>query len=227
MVDIRPFRGVRYDAAKAGDLCDLISGPYDVISPEKQEELYQRHTHNVVRLELGKEFPSDTPQENRYTKAAATLQQWLREGVLLRDKVQSFYLDRHQFSLGGKELVRWGLLAAVSLEDLNRRQILPHEKTTEKPKQDRLELLKSCHTSFSPIMALYSDPKRQVASLLAISYSCASTLLIASSASWTKASFPKASASPSATPSKGSTTPSCAMYEGSLSRRPGWGSLIQ
>ena len=41
MVDILPFRGVRYDpAAAGGDLSALVAPPYDVISPAEQAALY-------------------------------------------------------------------------------------------------------------------------------------------------------------------------------------------
>ena len=40
MVDILPFRGVRYDPAAVGaPLSDLVAPPYDVISPAEQDRL--------------------------------------------------------------------------------------------------------------------------------------------------------------------------------------------
>ena len=63
MVDILPFRGIRYDPAAAGAaLNQLAAPPYDVISPSEQDALYAKHPANVVRLILGRE-------EDKYARA--------------------------------------------------------------------------------------------------------------------------------------------------------------
>ena len=73
MADVSPFRGVHYSPALVGDLAEVICPPYDIIPPQMQEELYRRSDFNFVRLEYGRDLPQDTPQDNRYTRAAATL----------------------------------------------------------------------------------------------------------------------------------------------------------
>ena len=66
MVEVRPFRGLRFGVQAGSDLAALLSPPYDVLSPQDQESLHQRSPHNIVRLELGKVGPEDTPENNRY-----------------------------------------------------------------------------------------------------------------------------------------------------------------
>src|SRR2546422_8052610 len=85
MAEILPFRGVLYDPAKVGDVTAVVAPPYDVIGPDEQAALYERHPCNIVRLELGREHPGDGPQDNRYTRAKRFLDAWLRDGVLRRD----------------------------------------------------------------------------------------------------------------------------------------------
>ena len=51
MADVRPFRALRY-AAAAGPLSNLVSPPYDVISPEERRAYLAASPYNAVRLIL-------------------------------------------------------------------------------------------------------------------------------------------------------------------------------
>src|SRR5579885_1336456 len=73
MADVRPLRGLRYAPEAVKNLADVVTPPFDVISPEAQERYYARHPYNVIRLELGKITPEDNELNNRYTRAARTL----------------------------------------------------------------------------------------------------------------------------------------------------------
>ncbi|MGE3818848.1 MAG: DUF1015 family protein, partial [Isosphaeraceae bacterium] len=99
MPDVRPFRGVRYDVAKVGALSDVVAPPYDVIDPALQDRLYQASPANVIRLELNKEEPHDTPTENRYTRAASFLRDWRRQGLLRQDDHPSLYVYHQTFEV--------------------------------------------------------------------------------------------------------------------------------
>ena len=46
MAVVRPFRGLRYVAAHAGDLGCLIAPPFDVISPAQQRALHEASPFN-------------------------------------------------------------------------------------------------------------------------------------------------------------------------------------
>jgi uncharacterized protein (DUF1015 family) len=157
MADVRPFRGIRYNRARAGDLSLNVCPPFDVISPSVQQELYQRSPYNAVRLEFGRELPSDRVDDNRYIRAAATLSDWLESGVLVRDDYPAMYLFEESFSHRGRALVRRGLLSAVRLEEFGKGVVLPHEFTRPEPKRDRLELMRATRASFSPLMTLFRD----------------------------------------------------------------------
>ena len=101
---------MRYNAAHCGDIDKVLCPPYDVISPREQERLHERSPHNMTRLVLGRQYPSDGPTDNRYTRAAATLQEWVRRGILFCDKVPSLYVNEHTFTLNGRAHRRRGLL---------------------------------------------------------------------------------------------------------------------
>ena len=82
MAEIRPFRGVHYNQLLIKDLSTVICSPYDIITPQLQQELYHRSQYNFVRLEYCRELPQDTVMDNKYTRSAATLRQWLKQGIL-------------------------------------------------------------------------------------------------------------------------------------------------
>ncbi|MGD0116067.1 MAG: DUF1015 domain-containing protein [Dehalococcoidia bacterium] len=159
MPEVLPFRGLHYAET---DLSALICPPYDVISPEEQQELCRRSPLNVVRLECGESRPDDGPSENRYTRAAAALRDWLERGVLVRDQSESFYAHNQRFEHEGQRVTRLGLLARVRLHEWNEGPIRPHEHTLSKPKEDRLDLLRATRLNISPIMALYRDDDARV-----------------------------------------------------------------
>src|SRR3954467_8492856 len=92
VADIRAFRGYRYDLGRVGTLGDVIAPPYDVIDPTLQEKLYARSPYKLLALILNKEEQGATDANNRYTRAAGFLRDWLREGFLAQDSAQSLYV---------------------------------------------------------------------------------------------------------------------------------------
>src|SRR4051794_12698846 len=140
MADIRPFRAFRYDLGRVGTLGDVVAPPYDVIDPALQEALYDRSPYNVVRLILNRESPADTDQDNRYTRSAACLRDWLADDVLVQDSARSLYVYHQDYTVEGRSFTRKGVLARVRLEAFGQGRIYPHEQTLAGPKADRLKL---------------------------------------------------------------------------------------
>jgi len=157
MAEISPFRGICYSPEKIEDLSDVLTPPYDVISPQEQEQFYNRHPKNVIRLILGKIRDDDTADNNRYTRAAASFEQWREEKTLVRDETPALYLTAVDFSVNGIPYTRYGLIANVKIEPFEKKVILPHERTFSKVKSERLELMKTCRANFSSIFGLYTD----------------------------------------------------------------------
>src|SRR5712692_3028668 len=153
VADLRPLRGLRYQAAITGDLGSVLAPPYDVISEDAQRALYERGPYNVVRLEYGAETVDG--DANRYQTAAATLAGWRREGALAPDNNPCFYLYEQHFQHDGQEYRRRSIVGRVRLEPWDAGVVLPHEHTMAAPKQDRLRLLRACRTDVSPVFALY------------------------------------------------------------------------
>lgn len=167
MAQVIPFKGFRYNASKIGDLAKVTTPPYDVISPSEQDRFYQISQYNIIRLELGKEEPEDDELNNKYTRAAAYLKDWIEKQVLVQERQPSFYIYQQEFGLpNGNKYTRTGFISLVRLEDFSKGVILPHENTLSKPKADRLRLMQACQANFSQIFALYDDPEKAIPHLL-------------------------------------------------------------
>lgn len=149
MADVRPFRPLQYEPA-AGPLGELVSPPYDVISPEERRGYLARSPYNAVRLIL---------PDVDYEEVGGLIASWRAQGVLGAPEgpriiawTQSFTLD------DGVPRERRTLLAAVGLEPYERRVVRPHERTHAGPKEDRLRLTRAVRTNLSPVFGLYPDP---------------------------------------------------------------------
>ena len=161
MAKIYPFRALRYDPAKVST-AQVVTQPYDKISPAMQDRYYSASPYNLVRIILGKAEPGDDERTNVYSRAAANLQHWQAEHVLVRDTEPSIYLYTQTFrvpgDLTGTQLERRGFIAAGQLEEYDRQIVFRHEQTLSKPKADRLNLLQATRSHFGQIFMLYSDP---------------------------------------------------------------------
>ncbi len=144
---LHPFRGVRYDTRRVGDLAAVTCPPYDVIGPEGTGAWERAHPYNVVRLILphaaGDERPS--PQV-----AASRLSQWLATGVLVRDGEPALYVYEQQV---GDSRHR-GLLGTVSLHERDEGVILPHEDVFAGAVTGRRDLMAATRANLEPILLL-------------------------------------------------------------------------
>ncbi len=167
MPEIHAFRGLRYDLGHVGELSDVIAPPYDVISPELQNELYKKHPCNVIRLILNRREPADDDEaNNRYTRAARFLKNWQSEGVLFAEANPAIYVYHQEFPHEGSTCVRRGFMARMRLSRFGEGQVFPHEETMPGPKVDRLMLMTTCKSNLSQIFGLFPDAENEAQKLL-------------------------------------------------------------
>src|SRR5208337_104871 len=101
---VEPFRALLYRGSLSGSLAEVVAPPYDLIGPDRQEQLYQRSPYNVVRLELNRDA-------DRYESSARMLRQWIDDGVLVRASKPAIYFYTQIFQHDGRMLRRDGFVA--------------------------------------------------------------------------------------------------------------------
>jgi uncharacterized protein (DUF1015 family) len=167
MAEIIPFKALRYDPDQV-KLEDVLTQPYDKITPEMQSRYYERSAHNLVRIILGKAGETDTDNFNVYTRAAEYLHDWRSGGILRQDPVPGIYAYSQTFTVPGTRDLqeRRGLIALGRIHDYADGVVHRHEQTLSKPRADRLNLLRATRAHFGQIFMLYSDPRHQIEGLL-------------------------------------------------------------
>jgi len=155
MAQVFPFRGYRYSADKIDEIGDVVTQPYDKISPEMYQEYLKRHPQNMVRV----------IKNHDHQDAGRNLRQWMQNGVLKQDHSPSFYPYEQRFEFEGQTLSRMGLIGLVSLKD-GSASVKGHERVLNEQLEDRLNLIRSTESNEGLIFMLYSDPSRGVEQLL-------------------------------------------------------------
>jgi uncharacterized protein (DUF1015 family) len=170
MAVVLPFAALRYNPEKVGSLEQVLTQPYDKISPQMQSRYLRRSPYNLVRLIKGETKPADTAAENVYTRAAAWLREWRQKGILVERQSPAYYAYYQQFTppgpVGQATLVRKGFIGLGRLEPYDSGVVFRHEQTLSAPKADRLDLLRATRANLESIFLLYSDPMRKIEILL-------------------------------------------------------------
>jgi uncharacterized protein (DUF1015 family) len=172
MAQVYPFPAFRYNAGKVS-YDRVLTQPYDKISPAMQDKYYAADPHNLITIEKGRILPGDTPagvenEKNVYTRAAAALENWIREQVVVPDTRPCFYSYTQEYTVPGSQqrLTRRGFIGAGKLEEYSAGVVFRHEHTLSGPKADRLELLRHTQTHTGQLFLLYSDPAGVVDKIL-------------------------------------------------------------
>jgi uncharacterized protein (DUF1015 family) len=133
-----------------------MSPPYDIISEIMQDELYNKHPQNFVRLILGKQNQEDNQDNNRYTRARDLLNSWLNQSLLIGSDKPAIYPYKIKYKLKNQTKTMNGFFILLKL-DSEYKLVKAHERTLSKPKADRLNLMHACHENLEPIQLLYID----------------------------------------------------------------------
>jgi uncharacterized protein (DUF1015 family) len=152
---INPFRGVRYNLSKVSGLSAVCAPPYDVIDDQEKRRLEELSPYNSVRLIL----PDDEEGSDRFAAAAAKMNQWIDDGILIAEEkpVIYAYTMSHQHPSRGETVTR-GVIASVKLDHYY--SIVPHEKTLPKPLGEQMRLIEATRANLSPIYLLAVHPDR-------------------------------------------------------------------
>ncbi|MGA3130080.1 MAG: DUF1015 domain-containing protein [Terracidiphilus sp.] len=168
MARIYPFRAWRYNPSVVR-LDDVVTQPYDKITPAMQQAYYQRSPYNLVRIILGLPELFDAERgENVYMRAARDFGAWREQGVLAQEHEPCVFAYAQRFRVPGSGVMkeRRGFIALGKLQEYAENVVFRHEQTLSKPKNDRLNLLKATQAHFGQIFMLYSDPSGSVEKIL-------------------------------------------------------------
>jgi uncharacterized protein (DUF1015 family) len=145
VAEVRPFRALRYDAAEAGPLDQLVAPPYDVLSDAQRREYLDRSPYNVVHLTL-----PDSEQD-----AARDFASWREQGILVEEEPAFWALEQEYVGPDGVARVRRGIVASLKAESYEKGVVLPHERTHREAREGRLRLVKAVGAQLEPIFLLY------------------------------------------------------------------------
>ncbi len=156
-MDIRPFRGWRYQGDADGDISAYIAPPYDVLSADDKTALAGRCDRNIVVVDLPHVPPKEVGPDAEYAAAAEMLQQWMADGTLVQDESPALYAYEQTYPWADKTHRRRAILCGVRATPLGQ-DVIPHEHTFAGPKADRLKLTEYTHQQLAPIFGFFEDP---------------------------------------------------------------------
>jgi uncharacterized protein (DUF1015 family) len=167
MAKVSPFQPYRYTPA-AGPLDQLVTQPYDKISPTMQERYLALNPHNLVRVILGPRSDSDTASDSVYTRAAKYFEEWIAQGILAKEDAPAFLAYFQEFDVpdSGERAVRKGFIGLGPVEEYSAGVVHRHEQTLSGPKKDRLQVLDHTHAHFGQLFMLYPDVESAVDKIL-------------------------------------------------------------
>ncbi len=161
MVQIKPFKGIRYNREVVGDFSLVITPPYDVITESERKEFLSKSKFNLLNIILRNEKGNE-----KYQKAARVFKEWLEGNILITEKEESIYIYSQEFDFNNRRIERTSFIALLKLEPSIKKIILPHEKTLYLPKLDRLKLIRATRAQFGNILVFYVDNRKRISALI-------------------------------------------------------------
>ena len=151
MATLRPFRGFRPVPALAKD---VAARPYDVLNSDEARS--EAQGNSISFLHVGKPEIDLPPGINLYDdavyqKGKDNLGALISDGVLLEDKIPSFYLYAQHM---GKH-VQYGLVGCASVHEYMNDTIKKHELTRRDKEDDRTKHVKVTNAHSGPIFLTY------------------------------------------------------------------------
>lgn len=136
MAEIRPFRCIRPNKEVASKVAAL---PYDVYNRQEAKKEVQKNPMSFLAADRAEtQFPDDVDLHDPkvYAKAKELLEQWQKEGILLSDEAECYYV--YELTMNGRS--QTGIVACAAVDDYVNGVIKKHENTREDKEQDRI-----CH----------------------------------------------------------------------------------
>lgn len=166
MANIKPFRGYRYNPEKVGNIGAVTSPPYHNISDEEKAELYELSEYNSIRLFSGKQLEGDNELNNRFTRSAQYLENWIKNDILKREGSPAIYMYEQSMEVYDVQYSNRTFVALLELEDFDETRIMPCEEVRDISIKDRYDFLAATNSDLSMISCLYSEREKDLLNLM-------------------------------------------------------------
>ena len=139
----KPFCATYYNPSRTRNYSNVICPPYDVISKKQLSCLRKKSPYNFSHVLIA--------DKKNYQEKGALLNKWVKKGILVDDSQEGYYLYEQKFKVEGKLSMRFGLL---SLLQMDKKGIFPHEHTLSAPKKDRKRIIRATQANLSPVFII-------------------------------------------------------------------------
>lgn len=147
MAKVKPFRGLRPPKQFVEQ---VASKPYDVLSSEEaraEAEGNEKSLYHIIKPEIDFEPGTGEHEERVYDKAVENFQKFQREGWLVQDEKEQYYL--YAQTMDGR--TQYGLVVGASVDDYLTGKIKKHELTRKEKEVDRMHHIEINNANIEPV----------------------------------------------------------------------------
>lgn len=147
MAKVKPFRGLRPPKQFVEQ---VASKPYDVLSSEEaraEAEGNEKSLYHIIKPEIDFEPGTGEHEEKVYDKAVENFQKFQREGWLVQDEKEQYYL--YAQTMDGR--TQHGLVVGASVDDYLTGKIKKHELTRKEKEVDRMHHIEINNANIEPV----------------------------------------------------------------------------
>lgn len=147
MAKVKPFRGLRPPKQFVEQ---VASKPYDVLSSEEaraEAEGNEKSLYHIIKPEIDFEPGTGEHEQKVYDKAVENFQKFQREGWLVQDEKEQYYL--YAQTMDGR--IQYGLVVGASVDDYLTGKIKKHELTRKEKEVDRMHHIEINNANIEPV----------------------------------------------------------------------------
>lgn len=147
MAKVKPFRGLRPPKQFVEK---VASKPYDVLSSEEaraEAEGNEKSLYHIIKPEIDFEPGTGEHEQKVYDKAVENFQKFQREGWLVQDDKDQYYL--YAQTMDGR--TQYGLVVGASVDDYLTGRIKKHELTRKEKEIDRMHHIEINNANIEPV----------------------------------------------------------------------------
>ena len=147
MAKVKPFRGLRPPKQFVEQ---VASKPYDVLSSEEaraEAEGNEKSLYHIIKPEIDFEPGTGEHEQKFYDKAVENFQKFQREGWLVQDEKEQYYL--YAQTMDGR--TQYGLVVGASVDDYLTGKIKKHELTRKEKEVDRMHHIEINNANIEPV----------------------------------------------------------------------------